>query len=94
MRVFHQNESCLACPHPPSSYEGGREQAGSYHFDEKLSFLQDTTEVLSIVKRQFISQCVPNKFSTYGVFTKSSCCIVDTCKVEVNFEVNAAAGSL
>ena len=26
MRGFHQNESCLACPHPPSSYEGGREQ--------------------------------------------------------------------
>ena len=25
-RVFHQDESCLACPHPPSSYEGGREQ--------------------------------------------------------------------
>ena len=38
MRVSHQNESCLSCPHPPSSYEGGREQVGSSHFDEKLSF--------------------------------------------------------
>ena len=38
MRVFHQNESCLACPHPPSSYEGGRDQVGSSHFDEKLHF--------------------------------------------------------
>ena len=38
MRVFHQNESCLACRHPPSSYEGGREQVGSSHFDGKLSF--------------------------------------------------------
>ena len=38
MRVFHQNESCLACPHPPSSYGGRREQEGSSHFDEKLSF--------------------------------------------------------
>ena len=35
MRVFHQNESCHACPNPPSSYEGGREQVGSSHFDEK-----------------------------------------------------------
>ena len=35
MRVFHQNESCLACPHPPSSYGGRREQGDSSHFDEK-----------------------------------------------------------
>ena len=35
VRVFHQNESCLSCPHPPLSYEGRR---GSSHFDEKLSF--------------------------------------------------------
>ena len=26
VRVFHQNESCLSCPHPPLSYEGRREQ--------------------------------------------------------------------
>ena len=39
MRVFHQNESCLACPHPPSSYEGWREQAGSSHFDGKTLIL-------------------------------------------------------
>ena len=26
MRVFHQKESCLSCLHPPSSYEGRREQ--------------------------------------------------------------------
>ena len=26
LRVFHQNESCLAWPHPPSSYEGRRVQ--------------------------------------------------------------------
>ena len=26
MRVFHQNESCLSCFHPPASYEGRREQ--------------------------------------------------------------------
>ena len=38
MRVFHQNESCPACPHPPLSYEGGREKVCSSHFDEKLSF--------------------------------------------------------
>ena len=38
MRVFHQNESCLSCPHPPLSYEGRREQEGSPHFDETLSF--------------------------------------------------------
>ena len=43
MRVFHQNESCLACHHPLSSYEGGREKEGSSHFDEKLSFWMDTT---------------------------------------------------
>jgi len=34
--VSYQNESfsskCLACPHPPSSYEGGRDQVGSSHF--------------------------------------------------------------
>ena len=35
---FHQNESCLACPHPPSSYEGGREQVDSSHFDENSHF--------------------------------------------------------
>ena len=38
MRVFHQNESCLTCPHPPLSYEGGREQVSSSYFDETLSF--------------------------------------------------------
>ena len=38
VRVFHRNESCLSCPHPPLSYEGRREQKGSSHFDEKLSF--------------------------------------------------------
>ena len=32
VRVFHQNESCLSCPHPPLSYEGRREQKGSSHF--------------------------------------------------------------
>ena len=37
MRVFHQNESCFACPHPALSYEGGREQVGSSHFDKKTS---------------------------------------------------------
>ena len=26
IKTFHQNESCLSCPHPPSSYEGRREQ--------------------------------------------------------------------
>ena len=39
MRVFHQNECCLACPHPPSSYGGRREQEGSSHFDEKTLIL-------------------------------------------------------
>ena len=38
MRVFHQNESCLACPHPSLSYEEGREQVGSSHFDENSHF--------------------------------------------------------
>ena len=38
VRVFHQNESCLARPHPPLSYEGRREKKGSSHIDEKLSF--------------------------------------------------------
>ena len=33
MRVFHQNESFLPWPHPPSSYVGRREQVGSSHFD-------------------------------------------------------------
>ena len=36
MRVFHQNESCLPCPHPPSSY-GGRMGAR-----RQLSFLGKT----------------------------------------------------
>ena len=31
--VSYQNESCLACPHPPLSYEGGREQISNSHFD-------------------------------------------------------------
>ena len=35
----YQNESCLACPHPPSRYEGGREQVGSSHFDKKILIL-------------------------------------------------------
>ena len=39
MIVFHQNENCLAYPHPPSSYEGGREQVGSSHFDGKTLIL-------------------------------------------------------
>ena len=34
--VSYQNESCLACTHPPPSYEGRGEQEGSSHFDEKL----------------------------------------------------------
>ena len=38
VRVFHQNESYLSCPHPPLSYEGRREHKASSHFDEKLSF--------------------------------------------------------
>ena len=29
MRVFHQNESCLYCLHPPSSYDGRREQGAA-----------------------------------------------------------------
>ena len=41
--VSYQNESCLACPNPSLSYEGGREQVGSSLFDEKLSFWLDTT---------------------------------------------------
>ena len=32
MRVFHQNESCLSCLHPPSSYEGRREQGRQLSF--------------------------------------------------------------
>ena len=36
MRVLHQNESCFACPHPPSSYGGRREQEGSSHFDSGI----------------------------------------------------------
>ena len=39
MRVFHQNESCLPCPHPPLSYEGRREQASSSHFDGTLRYM-------------------------------------------------------
>ena len=39
MRVFHQNKSCLACPHPPLSYGGKREQEGSSHFDKKTLIL-------------------------------------------------------
>ena len=39
MRVFHQSERCLHCPHPPSSYGGRREQEGSSHFDEKTLIL-------------------------------------------------------
>ena len=43
MRVFHQNESCLSCLHPPSCYEGRREQG------RQLSFCQnDFDEELSI----------------------------------------------
>ena len=34
-----KNESCLACPHPPSSYGGRREQEDSSHFDEKTLIL-------------------------------------------------------
>ena len=37
--VSYQNESCLPCPHPSSSYEGRREQAGSSHFDRTLRYL-------------------------------------------------------
>ena len=36
--VSYQNESCLACPHPPSSYGGRREQEGSSHFDKNSHF--------------------------------------------------------
>ena len=32
MRVFHQNESCLSCPHPPLNYEGRREQGRQLSF--------------------------------------------------------------
>ena len=32
VRVFHQDESCLSCPHPPLSYEGRREQKGCSNF--------------------------------------------------------------
>ena len=35
VRVFHQNERCLSCPHPPLSYEGRREQEGSSHLNAK-----------------------------------------------------------
>ena len=34
----NQNESCLSCPHPPLSYEGGREQEGRSRFEETLTF--------------------------------------------------------
>ena len=52
MRVFHQNESYLACPHPPSSYEGGREQVGSSHFDRTLRYGLDTVRKLAITISQ------------------------------------------
>ena len=32
MRVFHQNEICLYCLHPPLSYEGRREQGRQLSF--------------------------------------------------------------
>ena len=32
MRVFHQNESCISCPHPHSSYERRREQGRQLSF--------------------------------------------------------------
>ena len=32
MRVFHHNESCLSCLHPPSNYEGRREQGRQLSF--------------------------------------------------------------
>ena len=40
MRVFHQNESCLSCLNPPSSYEGRREQ------ERQLSFWWKTLNLI------------------------------------------------
>ena len=45
VRVFHQNRSCLSYPYPIFGYEERREQKGSSHFDDKLSFCYDTTVV-------------------------------------------------
>ena len=39
VRVFHQNESCLSCPHPPLSYEGRREQKRQLSFCWKTLIL-------------------------------------------------------
>ena len=58
MRVFHQNESCLSCLHPPSSCEGRREQG------RQLSFWWKTLNLIGhygIVSLGFILWKLQNK---------------------------------
>ena len=54
MKVFHHNESCLACPHPPSSYGGKREQEGSSHFDKKTLILIGHYGIASLIRHAVI----------------------------------------
>ena len=49
MTVFHQNESCLSCPHPPSSYEGKREQEGTLFVFQKDDSQQNVNNFLTPV---------------------------------------------
>ena len=81
MRAFHQNESCLACPDSPSSYEGGRKQVGSFHFDKKPLILighygkyiehDPATQQHNPFKRQAsFAECPMNKLTSY--FGKST----------------------
>ena len=57
MRVFHQNESCLSCLHPPSSYEGRREQG------RQLSFWWKTLNLIGHYGIEFIFEGISKKES-------------------------------
>ena len=70
MRVFHQNESRLACPHPPLSYEGRREQKGSSHFDRTLRYIPQKSQVGTNSRTQEKTQGFDEVLGAWKEWTK------------------------
>ena len=66
MRVFHQNESCLSCLHPPLSYERRREQGRQLSFWWKTLNLIGHYGIFPEFRGKFVEGLAIFKFLAYN----------------------------
>ena len=95
VRVFHQNESWLSCPHPPLSYEGRRESkkaalilTKNSHFDGTLRYVGPWISNKNSLSQEVcwvVENCLTLR-NLSRMSSSSSCVSLDSQKTFVDFK--------